>query len=209
MLLVWGDQSRRTPDRHRVSVGTINPRAMKNVSLYLQQTRAAPTGKHPPGKDISWIWYMTTSATARHAHRIHSRGSARNPREKIRTGSAVPVREGAGSPAQFHRTPGPGRRLAPTPRAIATTVHSMGSRLFSCVQPLALLHERSTLLRDLPRDPHQNPQDTVKCSTSGPFHLMVRVLMRGERSPPHAKTRRTRRGLCHPATELRGFAPFA
>ena len=45
--------------------------------------------------------------------------------------------------------------------------------------------------------------------TSGPFHLMVRVLMRGERSPPHAKTRRTRRGLCRPATELRGFAPFA
>lgn len=101
------------------------------------------------------------------------------------------------------------RGRAPTPRAIATTVHSMGSRLFSCVQPLALLHERSTPLRDLPRDPHQNPQDTVKCSTSGPFHLMVRVLMRGERSPPHAKTRRTRRGLCRPATELRGFAPFA
>jgi len=47
-------------------------------------------------------------------------------------------------------------------------------------------------------------------TTSGPFHLMVRVLMRGERSPPHAEARvRTRRGLCRPATELRGFAPFA
>jgi hypothetical protein len=45
--------------------------------------------------------------------------------------------------------------------------------------------------------------------TSGLFHLNLRVLMRGERSPPHAKTRRTRRGLCRPATELRGFAPFA
>ncbi len=79
MLLVWGDQSRRTPDRHRVSVGTINPRAMKNVSLYRQQTQAASAGKHPPGKDISRIRYVQIPATGRHAHRIHPHGIASNP----------------------------------------------------------------------------------------------------------------------------------
>ncbi|CVK34600.1 protein of unknown function [Methanoculleus bourgensis] len=45
--------------------------------------------------------------------------------------------------------------------------------MFSCVQPLALPHERSTPLRDLPRDPRQNPQNKMQCSTSGAFHLIL------------------------------------
>jgi len=47
-----------------------------------------------------------------------------------------------------------------------TTVHSMGeslaNRLLSCVQPRALPHERSTSLRDLPRDTRQDLQIKMK-----------------------------------------------
>ena len=56
------------------------------------------------------------------------------------------------------------------PRSTARGERENG--VFSCVQPLALPHERSTPLHDLPRDPRQNPQNKIQWSISGGFHLI-------------------------------------
>ena len=82
------------------------------------------------------------------------------------------------------RPAGRGRAPSPAPTPPGDSHHGPlpGEQGFSCVQPLALSHERSPLLRDLPRDPRQNPQNKVKCSTSAPFHLILSMQYRLSRS---------------------------